>query len=109
MRMFDAARQPTMRRLWASVTNHAQATPDQVATWVRSATHSRFGASAVKSRSTRSGGRGASGSARAVRIFFVRLTPRIPSRPMRRATWSRPMSCPARLAAIHSSRAPYTE
>lgn len=77
-----------------------------MATWVRSATHRQFGASAAKTRPTRSAGRAALGSGRVVRVFFSRLTPPIPSCLMSRATWSRPMWCPARRAATHSLRAP---
>ena len=46
----EATRQPTMRREWASMTNAMYAFPDQVATWVKSATHSRFGAGAKNRR-----------------------------------------------------------
>ena len=50
-------RQPTMKRLKTSMTNATYTKPLQVLTYVRSATHSRFGAAAVKLRSTRSAGR----------------------------------------------------
>ena len=73
---------------------------------VKSATHNRLGRSAVKSRSTRSAGRAAVGSATVVRTRLCRLAPRILSSFISRATWSRPMSWPARRAATHSLRAP---
>jgi hypothetical protein len=76
---------------------------------VRSVTHKALGRRAVKSRRTRSGGRTAAGSARVVNTLRRwRDTPRMPSWRIRRATWSRPMSCPSRRAAFHSLCAPYT-
>ncbi len=75
---------------------------------MRSVTHSASGRSAVKSRFTRSGARLASGSAIVVKIFLRRrLTPSMPIWRISRATWSRPISWPARRAARHSLSAPY--
>ena len=49
-RMLAAVRQPTIiRRENTSVTNAVNAIPAQVGTYVKSTTHSRFGAAAVKS------------------------------------------------------------
>jgi hypothetical protein len=87
---------------------HTYATPAQVGTKVRSVTHKALGRSAVKSRHTRSGWRGALSSARVVRTRRRRRTPSIPAALISRATWSRPMSCPARRAAFPSLWAPYT-
>src|SRR5690349_18109726 len=52
-----STRQPTMKRLNTSITNATYTNPLQVLTYVRSATHFAFGASALKSRATRSAGR----------------------------------------------------
>ena len=65
-------------------------------------THNWLGAVAVKFRFTRSGERAAVSSRRVVITRRPRLTPRMPAWRMRRATWSRPMSCPARRAAFQS-------
>ena len=73
---------------------------------VRSVTHSRFGDRAVKSRLTRSPGRSAPGSRTVVRARRRRVTPQIPAARINAATWSRPISWPARRAASHSLRAP---
>jgi hypothetical protein len=76
---------------------------------VRSVTHKASGRSAVKSRLTRSGARVASGSWQVVNTFLrARETPWMHSSRIKRATWSRPMSWPARRAAFHSLWAPYT-
>jgi hypothetical protein len=82
--------------------------PDRVGTQVRSVTHKALGRSAVKFRFTRSSARTAAGSARVVKTFRRRDTPQMPSSRMSRATWSRPMSCPARSAARQSLWAPST-
>ncbi len=108
MRICEATRHPTILRENASMMKHTYAVCAHVDTNVRSVTHKRFGRSAVKSRSTRSAGRRASSSGTVVRTFRLRDTPRIPSCPMRRATWSRPITWPARWAAFHSLCAPYT-
>jgi hypothetical protein len=104
--MFDATRQPTMRRLNASTMKHTYAMPDRVGTYVRSVTHKASGRSAVKSRLTRSGARTASGSELVVNTFRRRDTPRMPSSRISRATWPQPMSWPARRAAFHNLWAP---
>lgn len=87
---------------------HAYAAPALVATTVRSLTHSRFGASAEKSRPTRSPGRASRGPGRVLHSRRWRVAPRRPAARIRRAVWSRPISWPARRAASHSLRAPYT-
>ena len=68
--MSVSAFQPMMRREYASITNATYTMPDQVATYVKSATHKRLGLDALKSRSTRSAGRSARspGTGRAPRL-----------------------------------------
>lgn len=64
-------------------------------------THSASGRVALKCRFTKSGARVASRSCRVVKTFLrSRDTPTMPNSRMRRATWSRPMSWPARWAAF---------
>ena len=76
---------------------------------MRSVTHKASGRSARNRRLTRSGARNASGSGRVVNTRLrQREMPSMPSSRISRATWSRPMSCPARRAAFHSLCAPYT-
>src|SRR4051794_10637144 len=65
--MCPANCQPTIRRLWASRMKAKNTTPSQQRRYVMSPTQSLFGASAVKSRSTRSGRRRAKGSGVVVR------------------------------------------
>lgn len=70
--------------------------PEWVFTYVRSANHNRFGAVAVKSRSTRSAGRSASPSGMVVRTQDRPL--RTPDRPMwriRRSTVQRATPIPS--------------
>jgi hypothetical protein len=69
---------------------------------VKSHTHFSLGRVALKSRQSRSGARRASGSRLVVKRFFALVAPQIPWRRMSRATWSRPTSWPARLAAFQS-------
>ena len=73
---------------------------------MKSHTHSSSGPLALKLRFTRSGARTWSGSDLVVKRFFARLAPRMPWQRMRRATWSRPTSWPARRAALVSLRRP---
>ncbi len=73
---------------------------------MKSATHFSFGRVAVKSRLTRSGARKAALSECVVKRRFARLAPRRPFARISRATWSRPMSMPAFLAAVVSLRRP---
>ena len=85
---------------------HTYATPAHVGTNVRSVTQSRFGASAVNSRFTRSGCRADAGSGRVVFTRFDRLAPSIPATRINLAVWSRPIMMPARRAAFQSLRTP---
>src|SRR5438874_6520195 len=84
-------RQPTMDRLNTSITNATYTKPVQVLTYVRSETHNRFGAEAVKLRSTRSAGRGLSSSGIVVRFFLPRTTPLRSRSSISLATRSRPI------------------
>src|SRR5690606_12769472 len=93
-RSVPATFQPTIMRENTSITNATYAIPAHVPTYVMSATHNRFGAGAVKSRSTRSIGCAMVGSDFVVNTFFDRATPRTPASFMSRAVWSRPMSHP---------------
>ena len=72
-----------------------------------SATHSWSGREAVKSRSTRSGGRGADGSGTVVRLRCPRITPSRPSSPISRSTVQRATTTPLRSRARVIRRAPY--
>ena len=75
-----SAFQPTIRLEKASIANATSATPDHIATYVKSETHSRFGAAALKSRSTRSRGRSAwVSSGIVVPAFLPRIAPCGPS------------------------------
>jgi len=78
--MWLANCQPTIRRLNASMTKLKNTTPSQQRRYVKSASHNRLGAGALKSRSTRSGGRVALGSGVVVRHGLPRrLAPRMPA------------------------------
>ena len=73
------ARHPTMRRENTSVTNATYTNPTRVGTYVISAIHNRFGAAAVKSRSTRSPGRANASSGIVVTVKALpRVAPRSP-------------------------------
>lgn len=69
---------------------HTYATRANVGTNVRSVTQSRFGASAVNSRFTRSGCRADAGSGRVVFTRFDRLAPSMPAARINLAVWSHP-------------------
>ena len=64
-----AVRHPVISRENASMTSAVYAVPAQVDTKVKSTTHSRSGASAAKSRFTRSPGRSCDGSGTVVRTL----------------------------------------
>jgi hypothetical protein len=86
--------QPTTRRLQTSSTTASKRKPASVATYVRSATHSRFGPVAVNSRPTKSAAGWAPASRRVVTNCFRRLTPRTCAPRIRRATRFRPTRTP---------------
>ncbi len=88
-RMRLAVRQPTMQRLQASDKTAVKPIPDQVGTSVKSTSHSRFGADALKSRFALSGGRAAALSGLVVTNARPRRTPCSPSRRNSRSTWRR--------------------
>jgi len=95
--MCRASCQPTIIRENTSITQLKNARPSQQRRYVKSVTHSRSGAAAVKSRMTRSAGRCAPGSA--VVVFHGlprRLAPWMPFAAISRATWSRPAASPSR-------------
>ena len=103
------ADQPTILRENTSIANATYTVPAQVDTWVKSATHSRFGAPAVNWRFTRSVALSASGSDTVVRIVVPRITPVRPRARMSRSTRQRPTRIPSRFNAHQIFFAPYTE
>ena len=85
--MLDASCQPTIIRENTSITKLKYTTPSQHRRYVKSPTHKRFGALAVKSRLTRSRGRCAFGSGFVVRHGFPRrFAPWIPCARISRCT-----------------------
>jgi hypothetical protein len=81
--------------------------PRQVATYVRSATHSWFGRVAVNWRVTRSGGRGVVVSGRVVRRNArPRTAPASPRRRISRATVQRATATPSRRSCFQIFRTP---
>ena len=74
---------------------------------MKSTTHNRFGAVAVKSRSTRSGGRVAAGSGLVMTNLLPRLTPRRPTVRISRSTVHRATGWPSRRSWCHTLRHPY--
>ena len=75
---------------------------------MKSATHSRSGASGAKSRLTRSGGRSCDGSGLVVRTLYPpRRTPRSPSFRISRSTVHRAAGMPSRFSWSHTFHAPY--
>lgn len=97
-------RSPTIVLEQASTTEHTQATPAQVGTYVRS--HPQLvgrGGGDVPTHQVEV--RAAPRSAFVVRTRVVRRAPSMPISRISRATWSRPTSGPDRRAAFHSLRA----
>jgi hypothetical protein len=88
------------------MTNTSWTIPDQVETYVKSATQVRFGAGGLKLRSTRSAGRGAAVSGAVVRTRRPRLAPTRPSSLISRSTVQRATGMPSRLSASQVLRAP---
>ncbi|WFB89063.1 MULTISPECIES: hypothetical protein [Streptomyces] len=88
--------QATTRREKASRIADSHSGPSKVGIMVRSVTHSRFGACAVKSRCTRSGARSASGSRRVKPLLLRGLIPARPAWRMSRSTRLRPTWTPSR-------------
>ena len=86
--------QPTTRRENTSMTNAAYTQPANVRQYVMSATHSWFGAVAVKSRSTRSGRVSGPLPWIVVRGPFARLTPRRPAERISRSMVQRATEIP---------------
>jgi hypothetical protein len=87
------------------MTNATYTNPRQVATDVRSATHSSFGRTAVNCRVTRSAGRAAAVSGIVVTVNFRPPTaPARPRRRIRRATVPRATACPSRLSCFQTFR-----
>jgi hypothetical protein len=109
-RLCRAAAQPTTARENTSTTNATYTVPASVATWVKSATQRRSGASAVKSRLSRSAARSCPGPVpgTVVRGALPRRTPRRPCSRISRSTVHRATRMPARFSASHILRAPYT-
>jgi hypothetical protein len=101
--------QPTIFRENTSMVNAVYTVPAQVETYVKSATHNRFGAPAVNWRFTRSGARAASGSGTVVRTFLPRTAPTKPNSRISRSTRHRPTAIPSRFNTHHTFSAPYTE
>jgi MFS family permease len=90
--------------MFAAMTKATYTKPDQVATYVRCATHSWFGRCAEKSRSTESAGRGAAASGVVVRRVLPRRTPSRPSSPSSRSTVQRATAIPRGAAAARPYR-----
>jgi len=89
--------QPTMRRENASRTLASHSGPSPVGMREMSATHSRFGASTLKSRLTRSGAGVALGSRRVLERWCLRMNaPCSPWAPISRATRLREVQMPSR-------------
>ena len=89
------------------MTNATYTKPRDVATYVRSATHSWFGRPALNCRVTRSGGRTAAVSGMVVTVNFrPRTTPAMPRRRIRRATVQLATACPSRLSCFQTLRTP---
>jgi hypothetical protein len=87
--------------------NAKNTTPSQQRRYVMSATQSRFGAGALKSRSTRSGRRRAAKSGLVVRQGLPRrFAPQMPWTRINRSTRPRPTGSPARVSAFHIRRDP---
>jgi hypothetical protein len=104
-----AVAQPTTLLANASRTLASHSTPSPVMIRVRSATHSRFGAVAVKSRQTRSGAAAWRGFCRVEPPFQPRRR-NAPCRPcsrMIRSTRLRPQRTPWRRSASHTRGEPY--
>jgi hypothetical protein len=91
------------------VTNAVYTKPLAVSEYVMSATQRRFGAGAVKSRSSRSAGRCPAAPDTVVRGFPRRAAaPAMPSSRISRSTVHRATSMPSRSSCRHTFRAPYT-
>ena len=95
------------RRLYTSSTTARNKNPVQVGTYLISATHSRSGPSALKSRSTRSGAGRASGLRSVVRTRRRRLTPQRPSWRINRATRLRLTLIPSASSSACTRGTPY--
>jgi len=91
------------------VTNAVYANPQAVGTYVMPATQRRFGAGAVKSRSSRSAGRASRRPGTVVRGFFrPAATPNRPISRISRSTVHRATPVPSRRSCSHTFRAPYS-
>jgi len=98
---FDGRRENT------SMTNATYTNPRHVGTYVRSATHSWFGRTAVNFRVTRSGGRPAAASGIVVTVNLrPRTAPARPRRRIRRPTVQRATACPSRRSCFQTLRTP---
>ena len=80
--------------------------PCQVATQVKSDTHSAFGHGARNRRFTRSAGHGAPLSGTVVLVSLPRTTPRRAIRRIRRATVQRATGAPSRRSCRHTFLTP---
>jgi hypothetical protein len=108
VRMLLASCQPTTIRENTSMMKLKYKTPSQQRRYVKSPTHSLFGATAVKSRCTRSRGRAAAGSGVVVRHGRPRrFAPWISWTRISRSTRDRPTCSPARNSAFHMRLEPY--
>ena len=90
------------------MTNATYTHPDHVETYVKSATHNRFGACGSNRRSTRSSARRPCWSAMVVRLTVPRRAPVSPSLRINRSTVHRATAVPSRFIANQTFRAPYT-
>ena len=99
--------QPTIRRANKSITNAVYTHPENVITYVISATQRRFGAGASKQRASRSDGRPDGSPGTVVRgRFRLDHTPPIPRSRISRSTVHRATGIPCRLNSSHTFRAP---
>ena len=89
------------------MTNDVYTQPENVITYVMSATQRRFGAGASKQRCSRSDGRPAGSPGTVVRgRFRLGRTPPIPRSRISRSTVHRATGIPCRFSSSHTFRAP---
>lgn len=108
-RRLSATCQPTMAREYKSVMKAVHANPENLSTYVMSATQRVFGADAVKSRSSRSDGREPTAAGTVMRGSRARPDAlRMPSSLISRSTVHGAASMPYRRSWRHTFCAPYT-
>jgi hypothetical protein len=98
--------QRTFRSYWTSAMNAAWKNPDQVHTYIRSASHCRVGPSAPNCRSTTSRTWSEVSSGVVVRFSFQRVTPRRPGSRVNRLRVRRATRMPARYSLAYNPATP---